>query len=84
MLLYIMLYIMLAYLMLFAVCLYNAIFLPLLLQMLFVFMLCLRLSTQFVYFEYYFASYSVFNLLVLLILCSLRFFNEGAMCSLDK
>ena len=65
MLLYIMLYIVLAYLMLFAtlsntVCLYNSFFIAIdFFKCFFVFMLCLGLLTQFVYFKYYFASLTV-------------------------
>ena len=66
MLLYIMLYIMLANLMLFAalsnaVCLHNSYFLPLTFANGFVFMLCLGLLTQFVYFKYDFASCTVLS-----------------------
>ena len=64
MLLYIMLYVVLAYLMLLAalsnaVCLYNAFVCHWILEMLFVFMLCLGLLTQFVCFMCYFASCTV-------------------------
>ena len=41
-----------------AVCLHNAFFL-LILASVFVFMLCLRLLTQFVYFKYDFTSFTV-------------------------
>ena len=66
-LLYIMLYMMLAYLMLFdalsnAVCLYNAFSLSLNFAQK-IFMLCLGLLTQFVYFKYYFASCTVLLML---------------------
>ena len=58
------LYIIPSYLMLFtalfnAVCLYNAFFAIDFFKCFFVFMLCLGLLTQFVYFKYYFASCTV-------------------------
>ena len=53
--------------------------------MLFVFMLCLGLLTQFVYFKYDLASCVVLLICwFFLILCSHHFLCERAMCSLDK
>ena len=84
-LLYIMLYLVLAYLMLFAalsnaVCLYNAFF-----ANVFVFMLFLGLLTHSLLFQILCCiTHSAFNLLVFLILCSHRCFNERTMCSLEK
>ena len=68
---YLMLYIVLAYLMLFAalsnaVCLHNASFFPFISQMLFIFMLCLGLLTNFFFFHVLICiMHSAFNLLVL-------------------
>ena len=84
------LYIMLAYLMLLtalfnAVCLYNAYFLLLIFANAFSFhalswvidIVCLFQILSYI-------MHSAFNLLVFLILCSHRFFNEKGMCSLEK
>ena len=91
MLLYILLCVMLAYLMLFsalsnAVCFYNGcFFFAIDICKCFLFMLCLGLLTQFVYFKYDFSSCAVlFICLFLLNLCSHHFFYERAMCSLEK
>ena len=84
-----MLYVMLAYLMLFAalsnaVCFYNGcFFLLLIFANEFCFMLCLGLSTQFVYFKYDLSSCAV--LLICSLLLNIRshhFLYERAICAL--
>ena len=53
--------------------------------MLFVFMPCLGLFAHSLFISMLFCiMHSGFNLLVFLILCLDRFFNERAMCSLEK
>ena len=89
MLLSIMLYAMLAYLMLFAT-LSNAVCLLLYLMlfvciMLFAFMLCIGLLTQFVYFKYDFQSCAVILICwFFIMLCPHHFLYERGMCSLEK
>ena len=90
MFLYIMLHIMLAYLMLFpalfsAVCLYNAYFFKFTFANAFCFhALSWVIDTVYLFKILFYIMYSTFNLLIFLILCSHRFFNERAMCSLKK
>ena len=69
-----------------AVCFYSGIFFLLLIfANAFCFMLCLGLLTQFAYFKYDVSSCAVLLICSFLInLCSHHFFNERAMCSLEK
>ena len=52
--------------------------------MLFVFMLFLGLLTVCLFQILFCVMFSAFNLLVFVIICSHRFLNERAMCSLEK